>query len=83
VSYQPEDSVPGRPPQPYRGPYQEPPYGYPPPQVVVNVVQQAGPVYVRRRGLNNRLHFWLTFWTGGAWGLFVWIPLAISRARRR
>lgn len=75
----PQDAVPGRQPSSY------PLHPYTPiaPQVVVNVVQQNNaPVYVRRRGLNNKLHFWLTFWTGGAWGLFVWLPLAVSRRRR-
>jgi hypothetical protein len=87
--YQPQPAWPQQ-PQPLQPPppqYQQPPY-YPPPQpVVVNVVQQNNAyaprraVYVQRR-INHKMHFWLTFWTGGAWGLFVWLPLAIKGGKR-
>lgn len=69
----------------YQQPYYPPPqYAYPPAPVVVNVVQNAygpRPVLVRRR-VNHRLHFWLTVLTGGGWGLFVWIPVAIRGGKK-
>jgi hypothetical protein len=82
---QPQDAIPPQyqqpqyPPQRYpQQPYGAPPPGYYQPPIQVNVVQNAGyrPVAVRQ-GVNHRLHFWLTFFTGGLW-LIVWIPLAMK-----
>lgn len=82
---QPHDQTPYGYEPPTRTRSENPIYGHAPqPQpVVVNVVQNAygaGPVVVRRR-LNHQLHFWLTVLTGGGWGLFVWLPLAMRRRK--
>jgi hypothetical protein len=76
VSYQPQDQVPAQAyaqPQPVYG------YGQAPAPVVVNVVQNAGPVIGRKR-VNHLLHFAITILTGGLW-LVVWVPLALKRKR--
>ncbi|MFD1520858.1 hypothetical protein [Pseudonocardia yunnanensis] len=39
-------------------------------------------VVVERRRTAHGFHLVMTLLTGGAWGLFVWLPLVLIRRRR-
>jgi hypothetical protein len=68
--------------------------GYPPPYPPsitvapsINVVaapsmQQNVVLPGAYRRTAHGFHFIMTLLTGGAWGLFVWLPLVIARRRR-
>lgn len=73
-----------QPPYGYQPPVRQrsdmPTYNITPPQpVIVNVIQNAYAPrpYVVVRRVNHRMHFWLTFLTGG-----LWAPIWIHAARK-
>jgi len=46
------------------------------------VCANCGRVMGQKTGLNHVLHLVLTVFSGGMWGIFVWLPLGILAANK-
>jgi hypothetical protein len=54
-----------------------------PDQPVVNQQMPTQSVHYEKQPMAHTMHLILTILTGGLWGLFVWLPLALAHGMSR